>query len=61
MIHLCPVPLLPFLVAKLVETGDLLGYLEWAEPVIEEAGAMFYMMRVCHNPSSWNQCHCIDE
>jgi salicylate hydroxylase len=27
------------------ETGDLIGYLEWAEPVIEEAGARFYMMR----------------
>jgi len=29
------------------ETGNLIGYLEWAEPVIQESGAKFYMMRVC--------------
>jgi salicylate hydroxylase len=29
------------------ETGNLVGYLEWAEPVIQESGAKFYMMRVC--------------
>ncbi|KAF8498591.1 FAD/NAD-P-binding domain-containing protein [Russula emetica] len=27
------------------ETGDLIGYLEWAEPVIKETGAKFYLMR----------------
>ena len=30
-----------------VETGRLIGYLEWAEPVIQDSGAKFYMMRVC--------------
>jgi hypothetical protein len=65
MIHLapCSVPPLPYwlLTAYLDETGDVVGYLEWAEPVIEETGAMFYMMRVWHNSSSWNQYQCIDE
>ncbi|KAI0272531.1 hypothetical protein BC834DRAFT_1038601 [Gloeopeniophorella convolvens] len=28
-----------------VQTGHLLGYLEWAEDVIQESGAKFYMMR----------------
>ncbi|KAI0305849.1 hypothetical protein B0F90DRAFT_1623939 [Multifurca ochricompacta] len=28
-----------------LETGRLLGYLEWAEPVIQDSGAKFYMMR----------------
>ena len=32
---------------SLVETGRLLGHLEWAHPVIQESGAKFYMMRVC--------------
>jgi len=27
------------------ETGKLLGYLEWAEPIIQESGSKFYMMR----------------
>jgi hypothetical protein len=40
------VPLI-LLTAHLVETGELIGYLEWAAPVIEETGAVFYMMRVC--------------
>ena len=35
------------LTAHPVETGELIGYLEWAEPVIQETGAKFYMMRVC--------------
>ncbi|KAI9438895.1 FAD/NAD-P-binding domain-containing protein [Lactarius psammicola] len=26
-------------------TGKLIGYLEWAEPVIQDSGAKFYMMR----------------
>ena len=30
-----------------VETGQVIGLLEWAEPVIQESGAKFYMMRVC--------------
>jgi hypothetical protein len=48
-----PCPAHPFLVpvilltAHPVETGELIGYLEWAAPVIEETGAKFYMMRVC--------------
>jgi hypothetical protein len=49
------------LTAYLDETGDLIGYLEWAEFVMEETGAMFYMMRVSHNPSSWNQYQSIDK
>jgi hypothetical protein len=59
----CSVSPLPYwsLTAYLDETGDLLGYLEWAGPVIQETGAMIYMMRVCHNLSSWNQYQCIDE
>ena len=63
MIHLAPSRLTVYgsLTACPDETGDLVGYLEWAEPVIEETGAMFYMMRVCHNSSSWNQYQCIDE
>ena len=28
------------------ETGNLIGYLEWADSIIEETGALFYMMRV---------------
>jgi salicylate hydroxylase len=57
------VPPLPYwsLTAYLDETGDIIGYLEWAEPLIEETGAMFYMMRVCHNSLSWCQYHYIDE
>jgi salicylate hydroxylase len=47
------------LTTYLDETGDLVDH-EWAEPVIEEAGSGFYLMRVCHN-SSWNQHQCIDE
>lgn len=30
-----------------VETGKLIGYLEWAEPVIQDSGAKYYQMRVC--------------
>ena len=57
------VPPLPYwlLTDYLDETGDLIGYLEWAEPVIQETGAKFYMMRVCHSSSSWNVYQCIDE
>jgi salicylate hydroxylase len=59
----CSVPPLPYwlLTAHLDETGDLIGYLEWAEPVIQETGAKFYMMRVCHNSSRWNLYQCIDK
>jgi salicylate hydroxylase len=32
------------------ETGKLIGYLEWAELIIQDSGAKFYMMRVCPNP-----------
>ena len=39
------------LILSSVETGKLIGYLEWAEPVIQDSGAKFYMMRVC--PSHW--------
>ena len=34
------------LTAYPVGTGELIGYLEWAEPVVQEVGAKFYMMRV---------------
>ncbi|KAH9066722.1 hypothetical protein EDB87DRAFT_1828071 [Lactarius vividus] len=30
------------------ETGDLIGLLQWAEPVIQDSGAKFYMMRYDH-------------
>lgn len=30
----------------IVETGKVIGLLEWAEPVVQESGAKFYMMRV---------------
>jgi hypothetical protein len=35
------------LIINLVETGKLIGYLEWAMPVIQDCGAEFYMMCVC--------------
>lgn len=59
MTHLAPLRLaLSVLIivtnALPVETGELIGYLEWAEPVIQEAGAKFYMMRVCPFYQSWN-------
>jgi hypothetical protein len=48
-----PAPFRPYLIDRLIayldETGDLIGYLEWAAPMIEETGAVFYFMRVCHN------------
>ena len=51
-----------------VETGELIGYVEWAEFVIQESGAKFYMMRVCltaqldvvyftHNGSQYSDLH----
>lgn len=60
MIHLAPFHpyLIDRLIAYLDETGDLIGYLEWAAPMIEETGAVFYFMRVCHDSSSRNQYHC---
>jgi hypothetical protein len=63
MIHRAPSRpyLIGLLAAYLDEADDLVGYLEWAEPVIEETGAMFYTMHVCHNSSSWYQHRCIDE
>ncbi|KAH9034311.1 hypothetical protein EDB84DRAFT_1676233 [Lactarius hengduanensis] len=30
------------------ETGKLIGFLQWAEPVIQDSGAKFYMMRYDH-------------
>jgi hypothetical protein len=35
------------LILHSVETGKLIGYLEWAEPVIQDSGAAYYQMRVC--------------
>lgn len=35
------------LITHLDETGKLLGFLQWPEPVIRDSGAKFYMMRVC--------------
>jgi salicylate hydroxylase len=35
------------LITHPVETGELIGYLDWAEPVIQDIGAMFCMIRVC--------------
>ena len=43
----CASHLAVVLILSSVETGKLIGYLEWAEPVIQESGAKFYMMRVC--------------
>jgi hypothetical protein len=40
------------LIVHLVETGELLGYLEWADPLIQDSGAKFYMMRVGPKSSS---------
>jgi salicylate hydroxylase len=35
------------LIVRLVETGERRGFLEWADPVIQDSGAKFYMIRVC--------------
>jgi salicylate hydroxylase len=32
-----------------VETGELLGYLEWREEVVQETGADFLLMHVSHS------------
>ena len=35
------------LILNSVETGTLIGYLEWAEPIMQDSGAGFYLMKVC--------------
>lgn len=32
---------------SLVETGKLVGHMEWEERILQESGAKFYMLRVC--------------
>ena len=39
------------LILSSVETGQLIGYLEWAEPIMQDSGAGFYLMKVCTYPS----------